>query len=205
LIDSAIIGIIDYSAGNLSSMFNALDACGLKWKRISSLEHFSNYSHLILPGVGAFGHGMGQLNEKGFTEKINEEIAKGVPFLGICLGMQLLFEYGNEFGRVAGLGAIKGEVKPMSLHCGNLIIPHVGWNDVVAKKKSLIIPEISLSAYFVHSYFCECSNAEDIAAVTDYGGDFCSVVERSNIFGVQFHPEKSHKRGLDLLKSFGSI
>ncbi len=199
------IGVIDYSAGNLSSIFNALDACDLSWKRISSLEDFNDFSHLILPGVGAFKHGMDQLKAKGFVGKIEQEVQKGTPFLGICLGMQLLFEKSYEFGEHDGLGIIKGKVLPINEICGKLAVPHMGWNDVVSVKKSKLISSALFSTYFLQSYYCECSNNEDVLGLTEYGEMFCSAIERENIFGVQFHPEKSHKDGLSILKNFGSL
>lgn len=202
---SVVVGVIDYSAGNLLSIFNALDACGIKWKRISSEADFSGYSHLILPGVGAFKYGMDQLNLRNFSERIREDVRKGTPFLGVCLGMQLLFEVGHEFGKHKGLGIIKGEVKSLNEICGDLSIPHVGWNDVAASKESSFILDSTLSAYFVHSYYCECLNSKDVVGITEYGRSFCSAVEKENIYGVQFHPEKSHKKGLELLSRFGSL
>jgi glutamine amidotransferase len=202
---SARIGVIDYSAGNLTSMFNALDACGVKYRRILAVDDFKECSHLILPGVGAFRHGMDTLVQKRFVEPIREAITHGTPFLGVCLGMQLLFEVSNEFGTHAGLSALKGEVKSIKLRCGDLPVPHVGWNDIVRQKRSSLLPEVPFSAYFVHSFFCECTDPANVAALTDYGAPFCSVVERNNLFGVQFHPEKSHAPGLSILKRFAAL
>lgn len=200
-----MIGVIDYSAGNLTSIFNALNASDLQWKKISSQEDFKDFTHLILPGVGAFKHGMDELRARGFIDKINEEVKKGTPFLGICLGMQLLFEKSSEFGENSGLGLIKGEVKDLHLVTSDLTVPHIGWNDTVLKKESKFYPENLKTAYFVHSFFCECKDEKDILCTTDYGVSFCSAVERENVFGVQFHPEKSHGLGLGLLKKFGNL
>ena len=200
-----LIGVIDYSAGNLTSIFNALSACDLKWKKISTENDFKDFTHLILPGVGAFKHGMDQLKSRGFDQKIIEEVKRGTPFLGICLGMQLLFDKSFEFGETPGLGIIKGEVRDLHSVTSNLSVPHIGWNDTVLKKESKFYPENLKTAYFVHSFYCESHNKEDVLCTTDYGINFCSAVERENVYGVQFHPEKSHGLGLGLLKQFGNL
>lgn len=200
-----LIGVIDYSAGNLTSIFNALTASDLQWKKISLEDDFKDITHLVLPGVGAFKHGMDQLKLRGFDQKIIEEVKKGTPFLGICLGMQLLFDKSFEFGENYGLGIIKGEVRDLNEVVSSLPVPHIGWNDTILKKESKFYPENLKSAYFVHSFYCKSQNEEDVLCTTDYGINFCSAVERDNVFGVQFHPEKSHSLGLSLLKKFGNL
>jgi glutamine amidotransferase len=198
-----MIGIIDYGLGNLFSIHNALKSVNISSKIITSPEQISGYDRLILPGVGAFPEGMKHLKEKGFTE-ILKNTAK--PILGICLGMQLLFEEGEEFFKTEGLGLIPGRVvsieKPSK---DNLKIPHMGWNKLEIIKESSLSKSLEGNyVYFVHSYKVF-TKTENIIAICDYGQPITAIVENNNVFGTQFHPEKSGDIGIRLLKNFANI
>lgn len=195
-----MIGVIEYGAGNIKSVVNALDALSIEWKVIDNKSKFFNCSHLILPGVGAFGYGVRQLNEKGYIDIIKKHVQEGKMLLGICLGMQLLFDKSYEKGENSGLGLVPGEVKPFKGLVKGMYVPHVGWNDAVKTKESDLA--IESAYYFVHSYFCAPNKKQDILLETEYGVKFASAVEKQNVIGYQFHPEKSHKSGLELLKRF---
>jgi glutamine amidotransferase len=198
------IGIIDYDAGNIDSVKRAVQECGKKPFIAENASFLKNASHIILPGVGSFFEGMEKLKQKGFIEGIKEHVVKKkIPFLGICLGMQLLATKGTEGGKTNGLGLIDGQVILLK-STQNERIPHIGWNEVIFKKGSPISKNIEsgVDFYFVHSYHLIPDNQEDILAVTPYCGEFVSAVSKGNIFGVQFHPEKSQTDGFQLLKNF---
>ncbi|CBW25280.1 Imidazole glycerol phosphate synthase subunit hisH [Halobacteriovorax marinus SJ] len=195
-----MLGVIEYGAGNIRSVLNALDFLGIESLVINNCEDFDKASHLILPGVGAFGHGMHELQRLGFVNKILDHVNNKKPLLGICLGMQLLFEKSYEQGEFEGLGILKGEVLPFSKVIDDLRVPHVGWNECKQSKDSHF--NVNESYYFTHSYYCAPSNQEDILSSTEYGVEFTSSVLSDNVLGFQFHPEKSHHDGLMLLKKF---
>jgi glutamine amidotransferase len=161
---------------------------------------------LILPGVGAFGAGMQKLHEQGLVEPLKAALAAGVPYLGICLGMQFLFEYSDEMGHHEGLGVLPGHVTrfPKDLP---LKVPHMGWNQLEFKRDSALLHGLSAAryAYFVHSYYCIPQQASDLLITADYGMTFAAGVQRENIYGVQFHPEKSQSVGLRILSNFIKI
>ena len=159
---------------------------------------------IILPGVGAFPDGMAHLRDRGFDQALREHTAQGIPLLGICLGMQLLAERGWEVRETAGLGLIPGEVRRLEPSNGDTRIPHVGWNQVAFARNCPLFEGIQPGTdfYFVHSYYLDCADAEAIVGRTAYCGGFTSAVARANVFGVQFHPEKSQKRGFQVLKNF---
>ena len=162
---------------------------------------------LILPGVGHFQHGMEQLEQLGLVDVLNKEVLENKkPILGICLGMQLLTKYSEE-GNLAGLGFIDAQTKKFELPDATLKVPHMGWNTVEFKKDSPMNKAISFNPryYFVHSYFVDCANQDDILCTTQYGHEFVSGFQHQNIFGLQFHPEKSHKFGMELLTNFSKI
>ena len=199
-----MIAIIDYGAGNIFSVKNALDYLGLECKLTSDIYEIKAADALILPGVGAFPAAMNMLEKSGLIDTIKEEAAKK-PLLGICLGMQMLFEKGYEFEECNGLGLIKGSVRYMDEP--DLIIPHMGWNKLEKLNECLLLENIGDNeyVYFVHSYKAECAN-ENIAAYSEYGGKVPALVfDGKFVYGAQFHPEKSGETGLKILRSFGGL
>lgn len=199
-----MIAIIDYGAGNIFSVKNALDYLGLENKLVSDAESVKAADAVILPGVGAFPAAMEKLNNTGLVDTIKEEAAKK-PFLGICLGMQLIFEKGYEFEECDGLGLIKGSVRKME--APELIIPHMGWNKLELLNECPLLENVGDDeyVYFVHSYKAECAD-ENIAAYCEYGGRVPALVfDGKFVYGAQFHPEKSGDTGLKILKNFGNL
>jgi imidazole glycerol-phosphate synthase subunit HisH len=205
----AMITIVDYGTGNLASIANMLKRVGCDSVITSDADEIARASKLILPGVGAFDTGMRNLMELGLIEMLNSKaLEEKVPILGICLGMQL-FVSGSEEGQLPGLGWIAGRVlkfKP-ELADKNLKIPHMGWNQIETAKESKLFTGMHTEPrfYFVHSYYLKLDREEDVLAKTMYGVRFASALERKNIAGVQFHPEKSHKFGMKLLKNFAEM
>ncbi len=204
-----MIAIIDYKMGNLRSVAKAFEKVGAKVLVTSRVEDLKKSEAIILPGVGAFGQGMVRLGELGIISTLLKEIKQGKPFLGICLGMQLLFTRSYEHGLHKGLGIIDGEVKSFPQ---KLKIPHMGWNNAKSKVKSQkskvdILKNMPNGSYFyfVHSYYVIPEEKSVVYAMTDYGIKFPSVVRKDNVFGVQFHPEKSQESGLRVLKNFVKI
>ncbi|RZV39528.1 MAG: imidazole glycerol phosphate synthase subunit HisH [Candidatus Acidulodesulfobacterium acidiphilum] len=196
------IAVIDYGMGNLKNVKNAFNFLGYSAKITGDFEDIKNATHLVLPGVGGFKDAMATLKRKDLVNPVKDAIAEGKKFLGICLGMQLLFETSEEFGYSEGLGIFKGKVVKFDEKVVNLI-PHIGWNDIEILKPLKEFKGIENKSffYFLHSYYCV--PEEDIAtAVCDYYGKFTACVKKDNIFACQFHPEKSHKEGLALLKNF---
>ena len=197
--------IIDYYMGNLHSVSKAVEAVAkpsdFSIKVSSEIEEVLKADGIILPGVGAFGRGMQNLRRLGLTEVLREKAYSGTPFLGICLGLQLLFTRSREHGEHEGLDIIKGEVVHFPQ---GLKVPHMGWNQIQVKVGDEIFEEIPQGSffYFVHSYFVKPEDEKVILATTDYGINFASVVRKDKIYGVQFHPEKSQKLGLKLLRNF---
>lgn len=198
-----MIAIIDYGLGNLQSVKKALEFLGFEAAITSSKRDISDASHVILPGVGAFADAVLNLNKKDLITPMQKSISSGKPFLGICLGMQLLFDYGLEYGRTEGLGIIPGGVEPFSLT--DKKIPHMGWNSLKVYDNPIIPKEENLYVYFVHSYHAVNVPKENVIATTEYGYEFVSGVSKDNVFGVQFHPEKSADVGLNIIKRFGGL
>lgn len=199
-----MIAIIDYGAGNIFSVKNALDYLGLESRLVSDKESVISADAVILPGVGAFPAAMKKLEATGLVETIKEEASKK-PFLGICLGMQLIFEKGYEFGECDGLGLIKGDVRKME--APELIIPHMGWNKLEKLNDCRLMNGIGDNeyVYFVHSYKAHCED-KDISAYCEYGGRVPALVHDGKfVYGAQFHPEKSGETGLKILKNFGGL
>ena len=197
----AQVAIIDYGVGNLRSVEKAFAVHGCA-AVVSADEHVLRQAErLVLPGVGAFGACMEALAARGFDRLVRERVAGGTPLLGVCVGMQMLFEESEEFGASRGLGFLRGRVRRFS---ADLVVPQVGWNQVRQRSSSPLFEGIKDFAffYFVHSYYCEPAETEVIAGETDYGVAYASVVARENLFGVQFHPEKSQKDGLRMLANF---
>ena len=204
-----MITIINYNAGNIKSIQNMLKRIGAKSCISSSVDEIEQAEKLILPGVGHFDYGMKNLHESGLIEVLNKKVLiDKVPLLGICLGAQL-FGNRSEEGVLSGLGWIDMEVVKFDENKlpKNLKIPHMSWNEIKIKKQSKLLEGLNDESrfYFVHSYHMKCNNENDILANTNYGYEFTSAVEKENIFGVQFHPEKSHKFGMKLLENFVSI
>lgn len=199
-----MIAIVDYGAGNIFSVKNALDYLGIENKLTADAKDLESADQIILPGVGAFPWAMKKLNESGLVPAIKEQ-AKIKPFLGICLGMQLIFDKGYEFEETDGLGLIKGSVEKIERE--ELSVPHMGWNSLIYNKECPIlngIPEGEY-VYFVHSYAAKCDN-ESVAAYCDYGGKVTALVyDGKYVIGTQFHPEKSGKAGLKMLKNFSKL
>ena len=196
--------IIDYGVGNLFSLVSSLKKIGEEAIVSSDKDIISQADRIILPGVGAFGDAIAKLNESGLSDIIMEEVSKGKPLLGICLGMQLLFERSFEYGKNEGLGLIKGEIRALSeVAPNNLKIPHMGWNGLHFKKDSPIFDGLTEGneVYFVHSFagfYCE----ESLVATAEYRMEVTAAVNDKNVYGVQFHPEKSGEKGLKILKNF---
>lgn len=195
--------LIDAGTGNLRSVQKALESVGANVVRTDQPLKVLAGRCIVLPGVGAFGDFMSGLRARGLEEPVRQIAAGGVPLLGICVGMQALFEVGEEMGTHAGLGLLAGKAVqfPQSLA---VKVPHTGWNQLQFRKEAPLFRGIGAGAYvyFNHSYYCEARNPSDIMATTDYGLTYACAVQRSNIFGVQFHPEKSQAVGLRILKNF---
>lgn len=199
--------IINYNLGNPKSIKNMLAYLGIESKISANHEDIATADRLILPGVGHFRHGMEQLEQLGLIEVLKKEVLeKKKPILGICLGMQLLTKHSEE-GNLAGLGFIAAQTKKFELQDSTLKVPHMGWNTVEFKKDSSMNVGVSINPryYFVHSYFVDCANQDDILCSTQYGQEIVSGFQHQNIFGLQFHPEKSHKFGMELLANFCNI
>jgi len=200
-----MIAIVDYNMGNLASVQNAFAKLGKDTVVESNPAKFKEYDKLILPGVGAFGDAMEHLRERDMINAIKEFAATGKPMLGICLGMQLLFESSEEFGEHEGLGLIKGHVKAFNeaKFSEPLKVPHMGWNRMFTSEHPLFEGlDENHYLYFVHTFHVTCDNSEDIIGETDYGYRFTSAVAHNNIMGIQPHPEKSHENGLKILENF---
>ncbi len=196
--------IIDYGAGNLFSVKNALDYLGIENKITNDADDLRAADRLILPGVGAFPDAMRMLSESGLVDVIKEEVQKK-PLLGICLGMQMLFEKGYEFGETDGLGFIKGSVRLMH-PAGDLPVPHIGWNSLEKNAPCRLLDRCAEGeyVYFVHSYAAEC-DSKNVAAYCDYGMKIPALVCEGNVYGAQFHPEKSGETGLNILRCFAEL
>jgi imidazole glycerol-phosphate synthase subunit HisH len=208
-----MIAIVDYGMGNLRSVHKAVEQVGAEARVISEPAGIRDASKIILPGVGAFRDCMYNLEQLRLLDPIIRSIETGKPFLGICLGLQLLFEESDEFGLHKGMGVLPGKVTrfPDTIRdpeAGEpLPIPHMGWNTVEIKKGTPLFAGIESGSYFyfVHSYYAILQDPDDIAAVTPYGIEFACAVQRDNIYAVQFHPEKSQEKGLRLLRNFGRL
>ena len=199
-----MIVIIDYKCGNIASVENIIKKAGSNAIISSDPEIISRASKLILPGVGSFDYGMNQLKEMCLIDVIKEHVIKGKYILGICLGMQLLGN-GSDEGKCKGLSLIDADILKFQFE-EKLPIPHMGWNKVTVKKENVLLNDKEFNKfYFVHSYHMICNNHDDILCTTDYGVNVVAAVQKNNILGVQFHPEKSHKYGLNLVKRFISL
>ena len=195
------IAIIDYGVGNLRSVEKAFAAAGHEALVSDDQTILRQAKGLVLPGVGAFAACMKALSERGFDELVRERVAQGTPLLGVCVGMQMLFEESDEFGKTAGLGLLRGRVRRFS---DDLVVPAVGWNQIRQQGSHPLLRGIEDGAffYFVHSYYCEPVDETIVLGETDYGTTYASVVAQSDLCGVQFHPEKSQTVGQKLLSNF---
>jgi glutamine amidotransferase len=200
-----LIGIVDYNMGNLASVINAFEMVGADIAVESDPAKLKEYDKLILPGVGAFGDAMEHLKENGMDEAVRAYAKSGKPLLGICLGMQLLFESSEEFGSSQGLGLIEGKVVAFdeSKFDHKLKVPHMGWNEMFKQNDISLFDGLDndFYLYFVHSYHAVCDDKYAIGK-TYYGYEFVSAVNKDNIYGIQPHPEKSHENGLKIIENF---
>ena len=203
-----MIAIINYGVGNLFSLVGSLEHLGIEAVVTSDAETIRNADRIILPGVGAFSDAKQKLVDTGLIPVLNEEVKKGKPLLGICLGMQMLFEKSFEYGEHEGLGYIKGEVCALNEDISaDLKVPHIGWNKLIIKDKSNPMLKYTNEGdyvYYVHSFYAK--NCDDsLVAYSEYGVDVPGLVNHKNVFGAQFHPEKSGQVGLDMLKAFNEV
>jgi len=195
--------IIDYGVGNLRSVEKAFAAMACEAIISSDERVLRKGERLVLPGVGAFGACMKALKERGFDRLVQERASEGTPLLGVCVGMQLLFDESEEFGSTRGLGLLRGSVRRFS---GELVVPHVGWNRIHQQRAHELFEGVEEGAfcYFVHSFYCEPLDQQVVVGETEYGVRYASVVAQENVCGVQFHPEKSQEVGLRMLRNFGT-
>ncbi|MDE2141121.1 MAG: imidazole glycerol phosphate synthase subunit HisH [Elusimicrobia bacterium] len=199
------VALVDYGIGNVDSVRRALQECGADVVLASTRADFERCSAIVLPGVGAFGDGMRHLRERGLVEILNEQVLdKKIPFLGVCLGMQMLAKTGFENESAAGLGWLDADCVRLAPTSDAERIPHIGWNEVVHDGKSPLFADLPAGKdfYFVHSYALQCRDSREVLSTTPYAGGFVSAAGRENIWGVQFHPEKSQKPGFQLLRNF---
>jgi glutamine amidotransferase len=199
-----LISIIDYGVGNLRSVQKAFELLEIDAVITEDKSVIRESKGIILPGVGAFPDAMKELESKGLTDIIIQEAQKGKPILGICLGMQLLFEVGYEVEETKGLGLIKGSIDKIT---GDVKIPHMGWNNLEIVNEDTILKGLPRDsyAYFVHSFYATVTNKENLDATTFYGTSIPAVVSNGNVIGIQFHPEKSGEVGMQILKNFGEL
>jgi glutamine amidotransferase len=197
------VTLIDAGTGNLRSVQKALESVGANVARTDDPRKVLSGKRIVLPGVGAFGDFMSGLRANGLAEAVKEIALRGTPLLGICVGMQALFEIGEEMGDHEGLCLLRGIVVRFA-DSSSVKIPHTGWNQIRMRKQTPLFRQIHDGAYvyFNHSYFCQAGDASDVVAETEYGIRYACAVRRANIFGVQFHPEKSQQVGLQVLKNF---
>jgi imidazole glycerol-phosphate synthase subunit HisH len=195
------VAIVDYGVGNLRSVEKAFTAAGCEALVSSNESELREAEKLVLPGVGAFAACMTALKVRGFDRLVVERAREGTPLLGVCVGMQLLFEESDEFGSTTGLGLLRGSVRRFNK---DLVVPHVGWNRIHQKQRHALFEGIADGSfcYFVHSFYCRPADGGVVAGETEYGARYASVVAEGNICGVQFHPEKSQEVGLRMLSNF---
>ena len=207
-----MIAVIDYGVGNLFSLLSSLNYVGLDTKLTNDIGEIKNAKGIILPGVGAFRDAVGNLEKYGLKETLISEAKNGKPFLGICLGMQMLFEKSYEYGEYEGLGLINGTVEEIKKYIpknSDLKIPHMGWNSLIINerfKDDKILKDVDNNeyVYYVHSYFAK-TDMKNIVTYSEYGTKIPGIVKNENVYGMQFHPEKSGDTGLKLLKNWGEL
>lgn len=204
-----MIGIINYGLGNIKALGNIYERLNIAFKIVNTPSELEGTKKILLPGVGSFDEAMTLLNESGFKTILDYAVLiNKVPVLGICVGMQILAQKSDE-GRLSGLAWIDGEVKKLNkdVLAHKPKLPHLGWNSIKTKRKSSLLDNVNEEEgfYFLHSYYFQCTKEENIVASTFYGSEFSSVINKENIYGVQFHPEKSHGNGIQLLKNFALL
>lgn len=204
-----MIAIVDYGVGNIKAFANIYKNLDIPFVIAKSVNDLDSVTKVILPGVGSFDHAMKSLIDSGMRERLDELVLqKNVPVLGICVGLQMLAKSSDE-GIMSGLGWIDGDVKKFdeAKLSKNTPLPHMGWNSIHIEKESPLLKGLEQESrfYFLHSYFIQCENKEDVVATANYGEDFACVIQHNNIYGIQPHPEKSHQNGITLLKNFGEL
>lgn len=202
-----MIAVVDYGVGNLRSVSKALERVGAQVCVTSSASEIASADAVVLPGVGAFAHCMDNLRAAGLENCVRAAANSDRPFLGVCVGMQILFEESDEFGRVEGLGILRGRVRRFEPEDPSLKVPHMGWNALQVKNRPPHLDGIEdgTRVYFVHSYYVETPDPDIIATTTSYGVEFVSSAWRGNVFATQFHPEKSQETGLRILGNFARL
>ncbi len=201
---STLVGILDYGMGNINSVHNALTYLGYDSQLVKTSQEIKQCSHLIIPGVGSYAQAMTNIVGQGMDIDVLAHVEQGKPLLGICLGMQILSDEGEESGFSKGLGLIGGKVEFLDLEREQLPVPHVGWNSLAFNFDHPLCEKLKkhVDFYFVHSYFFNASDPQNVLATTDYGRKFPAIVVNKNVIGIQFHPEKSQDNGLLLIENF---
>ncbi len=204
-----MVTVVDYGIGNLRSIEKALEHVGAQVLRTDCPQTIASAQRLVLPGVGAFGACINEVRQRGLEHPILDAAARGIPFLGVCVGMQMLFEYSEERGEHRGLGLLGGRIVRFQNTYGDgmkLKVPHMGWNSLDPHKPSFLLRNIKAGAYcyFVHSYYAAPQTRDCVVATSQYGLDFPAIVSSGNVHGMQFHPEKSQRSGLQMLKNFAN-
>lgn len=202
-----MIGVVNYGIGNLQSVVNALEAVSADFQLVTDPGKIQDCEKILVPGVGAFGACMDALTDHGFKDRVLAHAHAGKPLLGICVGMQMLADKGTEFGERPGLGLVSGAVVPIQSASEDIRLPHIGWNPLKVEKDCALLRNLpnETSAYFVHSFHFAASDSADVAATIEYGTTVTAAIARGNIYGVQFHPEKSQNVGLAVLRNFAAL